>query len=78
VVPPFDIFKIVDIFLWVETVPTLNAAKTRVKELIAERSTVYLIFSQRTGHKISLKPGRFNVVRRYSMTKVWEWGIAPE
>jgi hypothetical protein len=58
VVPPFDIFKIVDgHFLWVETVPTLDAAKTRVKELMAEGPTVYLIFSQRTGHKISLKPG---------------------
>jgi hypothetical protein len=58
VVPPFDIFKTVDgHFLWVAGVPTLDAAKTRVKELMAERPTVYLIFSQRTGHKIYLKPG---------------------
>ena len=57
-VPPFDIFKVVDgHFLWVEAVPTLDAAKARVTDLMAIRPTQYLIFSQKTGHKILLKPG---------------------
>lgn len=57
-IPPFDIFKVVDgHLLWVEAVPTLDRAKGRVQELMPVRPAQYVIYSQRTGNKISLKPG---------------------
>ena len=57
--PPFDIFRVGDdeIPVWVETVETLDDAKARIREL-AKLSTAkeYLIFSQQTQNRISIKP----------------------
>jgi hypothetical protein len=58
VIPPFDIFRTVDgHWLWVESAPTLEAAKKRVNELMAALPTQYMVFSHVTGNRISLKPG---------------------
>jgi hypothetical protein len=59
--PPFDIFRVGDdeIPLWVETVETLEDAKARIKEPeLAKSSSAkeYLIFSQQTQNRISIKP----------------------
>ena len=57
--PPFDIFRVGDdeIPLWVGTVETLEDAKARIKELTKLSSAKeYLIFSQQTQNRISVKP----------------------
>ncbi|MGA7919526.1 MAG: hypothetical protein WCA38_07620 [Candidatus Acidiferrales bacterium] len=57
-VPPFDIFKVLDGEpVWVEAIATLEDAKTRVRELMLSDTREYLILSQVTGNKISVKPG---------------------
>ena len=54
----FDIFRIVNGQpLWVHAVPTLDTAKACVQQLMAAQSTEYMILSQKTRNKISLKPG---------------------
>jgi hypothetical protein len=57
-VAPFDIFSLEtpNDLLWVEAVAELEAAKARVAELMLVKPCEYLIFSQKTGHKISIKP----------------------
>lgn len=56
-IPPFDVFKVVrGEPLWVEAVPTLDAAKARVQELMRVHRCEYLILSHTTGNKISIKP----------------------
>lgn len=42
--------------LWIEAVPELEAAKARVATLMQTTPCEYLIFSQKTGHKISINP----------------------
>jgi len=57
-VAPFDIFR-VDApggMLWIEAVAELEGAKARVAALMQTAPCEYLIFSQKTGHKISIKP----------------------
>ena len=57
-VAPFDIFR-VDApggVLWIEAVAELEGAKARVAALMQTTPCEYLIFSQKTGHKISIKP----------------------
>jgi hypothetical protein len=56
VIPPFDIFWTADGNgpIWRETLPTLDEAKARVEELGKTQPGHYLIFSQTTGHKITL------------------------
>lgn len=56
-IPPFDIFRVSDGGhpLWLEPASTLEDAKVRVQELGASHPGEYLIFSQKTGHKISLR-----------------------
>src|SRR5580692_5274055 len=58
VIAPFDIFK-VDApggMLWIEAVAELEPAKARVAALMQTTPCEYLISSQKTGHKISIKP----------------------
>jgi hypothetical protein len=54
----FDIFgsDICNEMLWIEAVADLEIAKARVAELMQAKPCEYLIFSQKTGHKISIKP----------------------
>jgi hypothetical protein len=57
-IAPFDIFK-VDApggMLWIEAVAELEPAKARVAALMETTPSEYLISSQKTGHKISIKP----------------------
>jgi len=64
-IPPFDIFKVTEDSqpLWREAAYTLDLAKARVHELGKSAPGEYLIFSQKTGHSISIvvprlqKPG---------------------
>ena len=57
--PPFDVLKVGDdgIPIWVTSAATVDEAKARIKEL-AKRSSAkeFLIFSQQTQNKISVKP----------------------
>jgi hypothetical protein len=57
-VAPFDIFRVdaPDGMLWIEAAADLDIAKARVAVLMLVKPSEYLIFSQRTGHKISIKP----------------------
>ena len=58
--PQLDIFKIADDGnpLWVEAAETLDAAKTRVKELLRlDPATEFVIFNQETQDRISIKSG---------------------
>jgi hypothetical protein len=59
VIPPFDIFKVGEdsIQFWVGAASTLDAAKARVQELAELWPAEYMISSQQTGNKISIKPG---------------------
>jgi hypothetical protein len=56
--PPFDIFRVAapDGMLWIEAAANLDIAKARVAVLMLVKPCEYLIFSQRTGHTISIKP----------------------
>ena len=57
-IAPFDIFK-VDApsgIMWIEAVAELEPAKERVAALMQTTRCEYLISSQKTGHKISIKP----------------------
>ena len=42
--------------LWIEAVADLGIAKARVAELMQAKPCEYLIFSQKTGHEISIEP----------------------
>jgi hypothetical protein len=55
---PFDIFRISesDGVIWLEACADLEAAKARVAELMQARPCEYMIFSQTTQHKLSIKP----------------------
>ena len=55
---PFDIFEcdISNEMLWIEAASDLEIAKARVAALMQAKPCEYLIFSQKTGHKISIKP----------------------
>ena len=61
-VAPFDIFRVdePDGMLWIEAAAELEAAKARVAALMRTTPSEYLIFSQKTGHKISIKPTNGN------------------
>jgi len=58
-VAPFDIFRVEapNGMLWIEAVAELEAATARVAALMQAEPAEYMIFSQKTGHKISIKPG---------------------
>ena len=57
-IAPFDIFRVdaPDGMLWIEAVAELEAAKARVTALMQVKPGEYLIFSQKTGRKISIRP----------------------
>ena len=57
-ITPFDIlwFDISNEMLWIEAVADLGIAKARVTALMQAKPCEYLIFSQKTGQKISIKP----------------------
>jgi len=42
--------------LWIEAAADFDIAKARVAVLMLVKPSEYLIFSQRAGHKISIKP----------------------
>ena len=50
------VFKAPNGMLWIEAVPELEAAKARVATLMQTMPCEYLIFSQKTGRKISINP----------------------
>ena len=54
---PFDIFHVMknEEPLWIEAAPTMEEARARVTELGESRPGEYIILSQKTGHKISIK-----------------------
>ena len=58
VIAPFDIFRVEapNSMLWIGAVANLDIAKARVVALMQAKPCEYLIFSQKTGHKISIKP----------------------
>jgi len=59
-IAPFDIFRVMQDSqpLWLEPASTLDDAKARVNELGKSRPGEYIIFSQKTGHKISIMVAR--------------------
>jgi hypothetical protein len=61
-IAPFDIFRVEtpNGMLWVGAVADLDVAKARVVALMQAEPCEYLIFSQKTGHKISIKPADGN------------------
>jgi hypothetical protein len=63
VIAPFDIFRVdgPHNMLWIEAVAELEAAKERVAALMQTAPCEYLIFSQTTGRKISIKPANDRV-----------------
>jgi hypothetical protein len=58
IIAPFDVFRsdISNEMLWIEAVADLDIAKARVAALMQAKPCEYLIFSQKTGHKVSIKP----------------------
>ncbi len=58
-IAPLDIFKVEGPgrVVWIEAAHELEAARRRVRELIKESPCEYVIFSQKTGHRMSIKPG---------------------
>jgi hypothetical protein len=59
-IPPFDIFRVLQDSepLWLEPASTLEEATARVNELGKFHPGEYLVFSQKTGHKISIVVAR--------------------
>jgi hypothetical protein len=57
-IPPFDIFKRLGGggVRWLGMVTDLEAAKVRVKELVASSPGEYFIFSLAAGHRLHIKP----------------------
>ena len=57
-IPAFDIFRVVNgQLLWVDAVPSLDIAQASVRQLMSVKPAEYMILSQKTRNKISLKPG---------------------
>jgi hypothetical protein len=71
-ITPFDIFGFdtSNEMLLIEAVADLGIAKARVAELMQAKPREYLIFSQKTGHKISIKP-RWSIVRGKYAIRQW-------
>jgi|HubBroStandDraft_2_1064218.scaffolds.fasta_scaffold06463_7 hypothetical protein len=54
-IPPFDIFYVShDGYIWQEPAESLESAKLRVQQLGISRPGEYIIFSQKTGNKLSI------------------------
>ena len=71
-ITPFGIsgFDTSNEMLLIEAVADLGIAKARVAELMQAKPREYLIFSQKTGHKISIKP-RWSIVRGKYAIRQW-------
>ena len=56
-VPPFDIFRVEKdgSLIWCEAAATLEIAKARVEGMAAARPSQYVIYSQKTGHRLVIK-----------------------
>jgi hypothetical protein len=69
VVAPFYIFKTnsSDCARYIEAVSDFAAATARVKALMKESAGEYLIFSQKTGHRISITPDAFSAQSAFKM-----------
>ena len=57
-IPPFDILRLDETGQprWMEVVDSLDRAKARVENYMQYYPAEYVIFSHRTGNKISIKP----------------------
>ncbi len=57
-VAPFGIFKVEapGRVWWLEAVQEFEVAKARVRNLMVTSPAKYVIYSQRTGNKVSIKP----------------------
>ena len=57
-VPPFDIFRVEKdgSLIWCEAAATLELAKARVEAMAASKAAQYVIYSQKTGHRVIIKP----------------------
>ena len=57
-IAPFDIFKVEapGRALWLEAAQEFEVAKARVRNLMVTSPAEYVIYSQRTGNKVSIKP----------------------
>ena len=57
---PFDIFRVdaPDDMVWIEAVAEPEAANARVAALMQVKPCEYLILSQKTGNRISIKPSK--------------------
>ena len=66
-IAPFDIFKVEapGRVLWLEAQQEFEVAKARVRNLMVTSPAEYVIYSQRTGNKVSFKPND-----RYLLGKV--------
>lgn len=58
-IPPFDVLRVEPDGhpRWLEACSSLDQAKTRVQHYMQLHAAEYVIFSQKTGNKISIKPG---------------------
>ncbi len=57
-IPPIDIFRMVDgALVWQEPSQSVDDARIRVQQLGAIQPGEYVIFSQKTGNKISVRVG---------------------
>ena len=56
-IPPFDIFRVETDgqLTWQATAETLDVARLRVKTLMDAQPGDYVIYSQETGHKMTVK-----------------------
>ena len=56
-VPPFDIFKVLEngSLRWLEPAATLKLAEARIAELARSAPGTYVIFSHATGHRVSIQ-----------------------
>jgi hypothetical protein len=57
-IPPFDIFSVESDgeLVWQAMAESLDVARVKVKTLMDVRLVDYVICSQRTGHKMVIKP----------------------
>ena len=57
-IPPFDIFSVQGNgeLLWEAMAESLEVARLRVKTLMDVQPAEYVICSQKTGHKMAIKP----------------------
>ena len=64
-------FDISNEMLWIEAVADLGIAKAREAALMQAKPCEYLISSQKTGYKISIKPTRWSIVRGKYAIRQW-------